>query len=721
MTAFFRALVILATASAVSFPTQLPEKFNQVVPTANSSARRRAVGTPSTPIASRPTFTKADVEYYLTDDGIAYIRPGMKIKINSITVPAADRKMVVDLNLTDMFDQPLDRLGKTTPGTTSISFLIAWWNADTRLYTSYINRTVASQYDSKITAVQATGENNGTWTDLGSGHYTYKFNNALPASYDATKTHTLGIYGSRTLTEANNFIDKVYYVNVEYDFRPDGQKVVDTWDKIRDAASCHNCHDAQTTFGFHGGSRREVKLCVLCHNPGTTDPETGNSVDMAVLTHKIHAGEHLANGYTIVGNRGSIHDYSEVVYPQDLRNCDNCHEGTVASNKPTQSHVWYSYPSRRACGACHDKIDWATGVGHEGGAATDDATCATCHTPDSGHEFDASVKAAHVIWEKSSQLPGIVAQIVSVSNVAPGQKPVIKFKLTTKAGVAIDGSKLSTFSPMHAGPTTSYTTYFRENGVAGGTNTNPATFDAATGVTTYTFTNPIPADAKGTWAFSADIYKTSTLKRYDGKDDITGVRDAAVNPMKYVSLTGGTPVVRRSSVDMALCNKCHDRLAPHGGQRMVIDECVICHNPVSGDKSVRPAGTGEEESISMQRMIHRIHRGIALTQDFTVYGFRGSVNNYNHVGYPGDLRNCAACHINSSQYVPAAGDAVVTKRDFFSPQGSGTAACLGCHDDRDAAAHAYLNTTQFFGQPAEACGACHGDNADWSVDRVHAR
>ncbi len=60
---------------------------------------------------------------------------------------------------------------------------------------------------------------------------------------------------------------------------------------------------------------------------------------------------------------------------------------------------------------------------------------------------------------------------------------------------------------------------------------------------------------------------------------------------------------------------------------------------------------------------------------------------------------------------------VITKRDYFTPQGPGTAACLGCHDTRDAAAHAYLNTAVF----GEACGACHGANSEWSVAVSHAR
>lgn len=724
MTAFLRVLLVVATASAVWFPAEQPDAISTdrqpgerlsapASATSNAvatSGRRRAVGT--NPLPSRPEFKTTDLEFYLTDDGVAYIRPGLKIKINSVTI-GADRKITVDLNVTDQMDQGLDRLGKTTPGTVSISWLLAWWNPETRLYTSYINRTVnaaAGTPGAGTSAVQATGESNGTWTDLGDGHYTYKFSNAFPTGYDTTKTTTIGIYASRVLTEANNFINKTYYFNLEHDFRPDGAAVTDKWDKIRDAVSCHNCHDP-VTFGFHGGSRRDVKLCVMCHNPGTTDPDTGNSVDMAYMTHKIHAGEHLANGYQVIGFGGAVHDYSHIVMPQDLRNCDNCHVGTGAANtQPTQKHVYYSFPSRRACGTCHDSINWATGENHAGGPATDDSACATCHIPDSGAEFDASILAAHTIPVFSDQLAGLRAEIVGVSNVAAGQRPTIQIKVTNKAGAAVDATKLSTFSPIHAGPTSSYRTYFRESGKTSGT------YNASTGVTTYTFVAPIPADATGTWAFSADVYQTTTLKRADGKADITGVRDAASNPIRYAAVTGEvTP--RRSSVDIALCNKCHDKLALHGGQRILTQECVMCHNPLKGDAAVRIAGTGAEESVSMQRLIHRIHRGHALTQDFTVYGNQSSVHNYNHVGYPGDLRNCKACHVSNSEQLPAPGDAVITLRDYFSPQFPGTAACLACHDTRDAAAHAFLNTAVF----GEACAACHGPNSEWSVDKVHAR
>jgi len=151
---------------------------------------------------------------------------------------------------------------------------------------------------------------------------------------------------------------------------------------------------------------------------------------------------------------------------------------------------------------------------------------------------------------------------------------------------------------------------------------------------------------------------------------------------------------------------------------------VVCHNPNGTDVAQRPATAGAPESISFQHLIHRIHKGEELTQNFTVYGNGGSLHNYNEVRFPGQLTNCAKCHVGTSYTLPlTAGIAsVTTPRDFFSPQGPGTASCLGCHDNSDAAAHAYLNTTTFGGTtPAEACATCHGTGKDWAVDKVHAK
>jgi OmcA/MtrC family decaheme c-type cytochrome len=679
-------------------------------------ADRKRASNPTTP--TKQTFDVSQKEYYLTDDGIAYIRPGLKIKVNSVTI-GSDRKPVVDLTLTDNFDQPLDRLGKVTPGAISISCIMAWYNPATRQYTSYTTRTQTSPATSpkpNVTATQAGTDSGGTWTDLQTGRTTYVFKTALPANFDQTKTTTLAIYATRNLTDQ---IGKNYYANLEYDFRPDGQKVTEAWDKINQSASCNNCHDPLSA---HGGSRQDVKLCVTCHQPQTSDPDTGNTVDFKVMIHKIHFGPNLPSvkagtPYQIIGNANSMHDFSATTYPQNVLNCNNCHEGTNAAAKPAQALAYVTNPSAEACGSCHDDVDFKTGANHPGGVQADNSACASCHVPDSGAEFDASIKGAHTNPLKSKQLKGLKASVVSVSNAAPGKNVTAVFKFTNNDGTPVDGRTLG-FAPILAGPTSSYgKPYFRASDGA-----TKGVYDATAGTTSYTFATALPADASGTWTVSVDFRRTVTLKRADGKADIS-VTEGGINPVKYVAITGAvTP--RRTSVTIAQCNTCHDSLSLHGGQRNTTEECVICHNPMENDGARRPAGAGQVESVSFQRLIHRIHSGENLTQDFTIYGFGGSKNNFNEVKFPGDRNNCTKCHAANAYTLPLqTGIASVnTPRDYFAIQGPATAACLGCHDNSDAAAHAYLNTTTFGGTtPAEACATCHGTGKDWDVAKVHAR
>jgi len=716
-----RGLMAVVAAGALSFPTNPPATV------ATSAAGRSRAAVPGGPAAR---FTPQQIEAYLSDDAIAYIRPGLKIKVSSVKI-GSDRKAVVDYFLTDSLDQPLDRLGKVTPGAISVSFILSWLDPATRQYTAYTTRSQTSAATSPkpgVTAIQAGTDSGGTTVDLETGHATYTFKTVLPSNYDATKTTTLGMYGTRNLTDITG---KNYFANAEFDFRPDGGALTAKWDKINQAASCNNCHDPLSA---HGGARQDVRLCVLCHQAQTVDPDTGNTVDFKVMIHKLHMGEHLpsvaAGGkYDIIGFNQTDVDFSTVAFPQDIRNCQNCHEGTNASAKPTQSDVYFTQPSAAACGSCHDDVNFATGANHAGGAQPDSA-CAKCHTADSGADWDASIKAAHTVPEKAKQLKGLNAQIVKITDFVPGKKATVVFKITNNDGTAVDGNKLTSFSPKFAGPTASYgKPYFSE------TAAGKSTFDAATGLTTYTFTNAVPADASGTWTVTADVYRTVTLVRSDGKQNVkiwstpiseaSTMREAAMNPIANVAISG--PVTpRRQSVAISQCNVCHDKLALHGGQRQTTLECVICHNPMENDGARRPASAGAVESVSFQRLIHRIHTGENLTQDFTVYGFGGSQNNFNEVRFPGDTRDCLKCHVNAAAYVPPLQTGIAsvnTPRDYFSPQGPATAACLGCHDNKDAAAHAFLNTANFPGNntPAEACATCHGSGKDWAVDKVHAR
>jgi OmcA/MtrC family decaheme c-type cytochrome len=197
------------------------------------------------------------------------------------------------------------------------------------------------------------------------------------------------------------------------------------------------------------------------------------------------------------------------------------------------------------------------------------------------------------------------------------------------------------------------------------------------------------------------------------------VNESSLNPVFYAAVTDAKPVARRKVVDLANCNKCHDQLSAHGRGRRSPEFCVFCHNPNESDR--RPASLFPPEAIDFKRHIHRIHTGKDLTQDYTVIGTSGTGTNFNDVRFPGDRRDCLTCHVPGANQVlespPPGLLPTNTLRDWYAPQQHFAAACLGCHDSKPAAAHAYVMTAPF----GESCAACHGPEDEFAVDKVHAR
>lgn len=618
------------------------------------------------------------------------------MKLVGITNVAPGQTPVVEVTYADDFDQPLDYLGKATPGPLSISFILAWYDAEGRHYTAYTTRTRNGR-------TVPSADQNGTngWTHLEMGHSRYTFLTKLPADMDVTKTHTLGVYGRRTL---NTIIGKNYYAdNINYNFRPDGNPVAATWAAM-DVKACNNCHDP---LGLHGGTRRTTNLCVLCHQPQIpVDATSKESFDMKVFIHKIHRGKDLPS--VVAGTKYMLAggDYSTIAFPQDIRNCTTCHEKDAA-----EGSIWYTRPNRVACGSCHDNVNWETGENHSAGPQTDDTACASCHQPEGDHEFDVSIQGAHTIPTKSAQLPGLKMEILAVTGATPGSKPTVTFKVTDNAGAFVDPATLSSCNFLLGGTTAGdYSRYFRE-----ACNKN-VTVQGDSAALTFV-TNAIPADATGTWTLSADYYKSVKINLGTAKEQT--VRNAGMNPIFKIAIGDVQPMARRVVVKLDSCNKCHETLALHGGQRYKVEECVICHNANETDVSVRPTAEAPSESIHFKYMIHKIHTGEDLARDFTIYGHGGSLNNYNEVRYPGDRRNCQACHLAKTYNVPTPEGALPTQsaRDWYTPMLPDAAACLSCHGSKEAAAHAWVNTAPF----GESCAACHGVNGEFSVDRVHAR
>lgn len=641
--------------------------------------------------APTPPFTERDKAFYADSALVNFVRPGLVMKVMGVSI-ATDGTVTARVRFTDPRGLPLDRLGVTTPGTIACSFILAWIRPDGQ-YWSYTTRVQTSPITG-VAATQAAADTGGTWTQVAEGEYTYVFGRKLPADYVRTATHSIGIYGSRNL---NEFELGVNYDDDVYNFVPAGGAVTVVRDIVR-TATCNKCH---LDMGFHGGSRKTMELCNLCHTPQTIDPDTGNTVDMPVMTHKIHMGASLPSviggtPYKIIGNQQSVHDYSHIAFPPGANNCKVCHDDGTKVAQPEN----YLKPSRAACGSCHDGIDFTTGKNHAGIVQTTDTGCNRCHPSKMAEEFDISVEGAHVVPTQSKQLPGVNFEILEVTNTRPGERPVVTFTLKDDAGSGLDAATMTRLRLYLAGANSDYTRYIQEDATR-------ATPGQGPGLYRYTFTAAIPADAKGSWTMAIEGRKDITLN--PGTSSARTIRDSGVNKQFYFSVDGSPVQRRRVVAELNKCNACHFDLSFHGGARNTVQECVICHNPTA------TANPEPRRTIDMGVMIHKIHRGAALTRG---YGIANA--DYSKIGYPGDLRSCVSCHVSGTEQIPQDDPriSVVSPFDFISPAGRTTANCLACHDSKAAAAHANTNTDPRLG---EACYACHGPTGSAAVSKVHAR
>ncbi len=661
----------------------------------------------------------------------------------------------------------------------TLAKLMPGHDGDPPLWQSYINTTqkpTPGLGPGTQTTIIATTDSGGTLADHDDGTYTYTFGtdvtavkSPLAVSYDPTLTHRVAIaIRSSTLPQANNGI---------YTWQPSTGATTGILTRdIAAIASCNTCHNH---LGAHGGPRQDVRMCVTCHNPGSTEANSGNTLDFEVMIHKIHRGSSLPSvvsgtPYVIYGYRNSVNDYSDVVFPQDVRNCTKCHD--PANPATPDAHLIDDHPTIQACGACHDDINFAQGQagGHRGGVMTDNSQCTICH---SATGFAGSVAQSHQIPAK------IAAQayqfnIVSITNTAPGQQPQIVFSITNPLNndqpydLKTDPAFTAGGGAARINIDLAWNTFDYSNDGSGSYPGQPVTFNALTatalGDGTYRITSPtaIPTTTKGSGSVAIEGHPAGDFDgdgKYTNSVPVTSV-------VQYFPITDATAQPRRTVVSLGNCQNCHgqnDGLSLHGNNRTDnVQLCVICHNPNATDISQRPIDPDsipngvntaavdglEQRPINFDRMIHSIHGAGFRTTDFVIYGFGGSVNNFADVRYPGILNNCTQCHASTSYQVPltpgllgttvdthatvvAAGTgktispimALADSADYsrITPTAS---ACSGCHDDVYSEAHMEQSGASFYitqaligstGATTESCPVCHKAGATADIGLVH--
>jgi OmcA/MtrC family decaheme c-type cytochrome len=194
--------------------------------------------------------------------------------------------------------------------------------------------------------------------NLGGGVYEYTFPAPTVTGgeppLDRSKTHTVGGWISRNTSASDTDA-----AGASFNFVPAGGTA--QRDEVVSDAACNKCHG----FVQAHGSRRTTQLCITCHSPQTGDPETDRTVDFKVMIHKIHSGETLPSvqqgtPYFIVGNRQSVHDWSDLAFPwhdHGVQHCTVCHSGGEDSEN------WRSRPSFAVCTSCHDNVQFSGAAG----------------------------------------------------------------------------------------------------------------------------------------------------------------------------------------------------------------------------------------------------------------------------------------------------------------------------------------------------------------------
>ena len=689
----------------------------------------------------------------------------INIAVTAIDVPDGNTAPKVSLTLTNDLNQGLFGLpagdirfvlSQLTPGNGGGS---SEWQ-------SYITRDTGDITDGQATTETAVDLR---FTDNNDGTYVYTFANGLDAYpagpvFDANKIHRLGIeIRDQAPTSSNGIFTFLPSTGSPPAADADTRRIVDN-------DTCNACHDR---LEWHGnpGPRTDVDYCVTCHNPYSIDGDTGNTVDMKALIHNIHAGR---DGYVIIGFGGTVHDYSEIEWTQDVRNCQTCHDEDD-ENTPQASN-WREVPNRAACGTCHydDGVpgtdnDFAIEDGvHPGVIFPDDTQCVNCHGPDATIA-DGRLQVARV-HEIPEQLASADFQynVLAIANASVGQTPSVTFSVTNPGNpddpnddvpydLATDPawtacadrtSRLAvTIAWTSADYTNAGTGYSPGQPVSLNPLTGPGCGGTATdnGNGTYTVTSPvvIPPGITGTMSAGIEGHPWVDING-DGLSD-RSERIAVKNAIGYQGIDGAETVARRNAIAIEKCDDCHNVLSVHGNNRTDEPEvCVQCHNPNATDINGRvpvctdEIGTDDDDvEIDFKRMIHRIHASGYTGVPYKLCSFFSGAHVFD-VTYPGQLNNCEGCHEPGGYYPVEAGEILGTTinagADIASPTDDkvispNASVCSSCHVSELAKLHMEQNGGNFGAtkfpdgtlNPAdmESCALCHGPGRSVDVKEVH--
>lgn len=306
---------------------------------------------------------------------------------------------------------------------------------------------------------------------------------------------------------------------------------------------------------------------------------------------------------------------------------------------------------------------------------------------------------------------GVVVKIVS-AGIDKNGAITARATITDSAGHPLDRLGVYTAGPVSmsfiaatipAGQTqyVSYTTSVAKATI----NSNPSQIQAANdsggaftqnaiGDYTYTFHTAAPTGYDVTATHSIGVSAQRDLSAFGTYDEWSETSNDVFN-----FVPNGAPVtVTRSVVATAACNGCHDPLIGHGGSRLKVELCIMCHTP----QTINPDTT---LTMDMKVLIHKIHDGANLPSVVagTPYRIwhRGAWSDFSAVVFPQPVLNCTTCHTSGQ-----------AQSDNWKTN-PGSAACGSCHDDVNFVTgvnHVNLPVTD------SQCSQCHTSKATSDFD-----
>lgn len=649
-------------------------------------------------------------------------------------------------------------LAKLVPGT----------NGSPSRWVSYIVTTVPTATTPTVTAMRPDRDREGTLVDNGDGSYQYTFarditqvknqvaamtftgNNRLAdlddLTYDPNLTHRLVIQFGGNVPNTSPSIAYKNAINIVYDFVPaTGARVTSTSGTERNIVLtkwCNECHgdpgdpnnvnDMGWGLGVttpHNG-RVDVRYCVTCHTAqraygraisvatnnaftGTTYVTSDGAGDVEVLgefvtmVHKIHMGEELTQtGYNYAGVM-----FNGVAFPQSPALCRKCHRGETPEQLAAapQANNWFNVPNRKACGACHDNVHFATGVGHDGNLVqTSDAACTGCHTPPAIQEVhqlaiktplnqttpagltnfeyqlqsatvDATTNNLTIVFRilgngtpitLTTPAPGVTTSLTGFTGSPSFLLAFARPQLETGSTVPADYNQLGKIAAQP--DLVSITTLLNTNNAAVGNITGPDTNGFYTATINSASAFPVGAAMR---AVGMQSYFTQT--GFDAS--IAGRHTKAV----IIPVTGDA--VRRTVVDPDKCAHCHEFFEAHGGQRVYQTQlCVTCHNPnlttsgrqISDTKLSTFAFTPTQLALLTTWGINPATPGAALTFAETSNNFKDLIHSI-HAGAQGEGGGTRTTPFRDVRNGPGTGITLISGTEITFP--SLLANCEACH------------------------------------------